>query len=236
MLARRLAAHRIIRKEDAPGRRRSYDHAMRRAWVMIDWVVALALSAYVVFLVSGAQKDNTRHAVAAAAIVVLAMTLPVAWRRRAPIAVAIVLGIGGIAKDLIIGPMIRCGPALPALLLGAYAIGRFQARIDSRWTLLGISRLSATTQCLTDPRLQPGVMVVMGPMIIGLFFVGLLVRIAQPDGRGPGKDSLNWSIIAGDEQSWRSRQTACGSPRGWTAHSTPRSTRSERLPRLAARC
>ena len=84
MLARRLAAHRIIRKEDAPGRRRSYDHAMRRAWVMIDWVVALALSAYAVFLVSGAQKDNTRHAGAAAAIVVLAMTLPVAWRRRAP--------------------------------------------------------------------------------------------------------------------------------------------------------
>ncbi len=145
---------------------------------MIDWVVALALSAYAVFLVSGAQKDNTRHAGAAAAIVVLAMTLPVAWRRRAPIAVAIVLGIGGIANYLIIGPMIRCGPALPALLLGAYAIGRFQARIDSRWTALGIGflLLSATTQCLTDPRLQPGVMVVMGPMIIGLFFVGLLVQ------------------------------------------------------------
>ena len=145
---------------------------------MIDWVVALALSAYAVFLVSGAQKDNTRHAGAAAAIVVLAMTLPVAWRRPAPIAVAIVLGIGGIANYLIIGPMIRCGPALPALLLGATpSVASRPGSIRGRTALgIGFLLLSATTQCLTDPRLQPGVMVVMGPMIIGLFFVGLLVQ------------------------------------------------------------
>ena len=57
-------------------------------------------------------------------------------------------------------------------------------------------------------RLQPGVMVVMGPMIIGLFFVGLLVQFATGWSWTWSSATPNWSIIAGDEQSWRSRQTA----------------------------
>jgi signal transduction histidine kinase len=150
---------------------------MRRGLVVVDWLVALALTAFGVWLVSGADKSNPKHTGAAAAVAVMTMTLPVAWRRRAPIAVAVVLGVGGVLNPVVIGTMIRCGPALPALLLGAYGVGRFPAQRDRRREGAGLAFLlaSAVSQCLTDPRLGPPVLVVMVPLILGLYAVGQLV-------------------------------------------------------------
>ncbi len=151
-------------------------HRVAKAPPKLDIALALLLSAYGVILVSGLVKGNSRHAGAAAAAMVLLMTLPVAWRRPAPVAVALVLVLGAALNPLVIGEMVRCGPALPALLLCAYSIGRRPVRGLVAMTL-GLAFLagSATIQSLTDPNLDAGVIVVMVAMIVGLYIVGRLV-------------------------------------------------------------
>jgi hypothetical protein len=144
----------------------------------VDLAVGILLSAFGVFLVSGLVHNNTKHSGAAAAAMVLLMTLPVAWRRRAPFVVAGVLAAGAVLNPLVIGDMVRCGPALPALLLCAYAVGRHPGGIGRLATAsaLGLLLLSAWVQCYTDPNLQGDVLVALVPMILGLYGVGLLVR------------------------------------------------------------
>jgi signal transduction histidine kinase len=147
-------------------------------WQLIDVMSAVGLSVYGIILVSGLIHNNTRHAGALAATFVLLMTLPVAWRRQAPVGVAAVLGVGAVVNLLVVGRMIRCGPALPALLLSAYAIGRYQERIGRLATIAGLGCLlgSATVQCLSDPNLQADVLAALVPMILGLYGVGRLVE------------------------------------------------------------
>lgn len=150
---------------------------MTKVWQRIDVISAAGLSLFGIFLVSGLDPGNTRHTGALAAALVLLMTAPVAWRRQAPVGAAVVLGAGAVLNPLVVGRMIRCGPALPALLLCAYAIGRYQERFSRLAAVAGLGCLlgSATVQCLTDPNLQAVVMVVLAPMILGLYAVGLLV-------------------------------------------------------------
>jgi hypothetical protein len=152
--------------------------SVKRTVSVLDIVVGVALSAFGIVLVSGAVHGNTKHAGAAASALVLLMTLPVIWRRRAPVAVAAVLAAGAILNPLIIGDMIRCGPALPALLLCAYSVGRKPVSLSRTATGLALALLllAATVQCLTDPNLQAAVMVVMTPLILGLYLAGRLIR------------------------------------------------------------
>jgi hypothetical protein len=122
----------------------------------LDAAIGLALAAIAVFMVGGGDANNASHAGAAAAVMVLLMTLPVIWRRRAPVWVSAVLAIGAIVNVVVIGDMVRCAAALPALLVCAYAIGRYPAR--PRWAaaITGLSFLlvSAGVQGWTDPELS----------------------------------------------------------------------------------
>lgn len=151
---------------------------VNKSMVWIDRVVAVILSAYGVILVSGLVHNDREHSGALAAVMVLLMTSPVAWRRKAPVAVAAVLAAGAILNPLVVGDMIRCGPALPALLLCSYAIGRKPERLSRQAAWAGLSLLlaAATVQCFTDPQLNAGVMVAMAPLILGLYGAGLAVR------------------------------------------------------------
>ena len=144
----------------------------------LDLAIGVLLAAYGVYLVSGLVHGNTKHSGPLAAVMVLFMTLPVAWRRRAPVTVAAVLAAGAAVNPLLVGDMIRCGPALPALLLCAYSVGRQSGRLGrlAAGSALACLLLSATVQTFTDPNLNPGVMVAMGPMILGLYGVGRLVE------------------------------------------------------------
>jgi signal transduction histidine kinase len=144
----------------------------------VDLAVGVLLAAFGVALVSGIGIGTPEHAGAAAAVMVLLMTLPVAWRRQAPVAVAAVLAAGAVLNPLLIGDMIRCGPALPALLLCAYAIGRCLDRARRALAVLGLVLLllAASVQCVTDPNLDPPTLVALVPMILGLYGVGRLVR------------------------------------------------------------
>ena len=51
------------------------------------------------------------------------MTLPVAWERRAPVAAAAAVAVGAVVNELLIGPLVRCGAALPAVFAIAFFVG-----------------------------------------------------------------------------------------------------------------
>jgi len=141
----------------------------------LDAAIGLALAAIAVFMVGGGDANNASHAGAAAAVMVLLMTLPVIWRRRAPVWVSAVLAIGAIVNVVVIGDMVRCAAALPALLVCAYAIGRYPAR--PRWAaaITGLSFLlvSAGVQGWTDPELSgsPHVTGLAESALVLLFFL-----------------------------------------------------------------
>ncbi len=172
---------RVIRSSKSMTTREPYRFTLRvvsKSWARVDLTIGGLLAAYGVYLVSGLVHNNTKHSGPLAAVFVLLMTLPVAWRRQAPVAVAAVLGAGAVLNPLVVGDMIRCGPGLPALLLSAYSIGRQPARLSRLNTGVALACLlmSATVQSFTDPHLNGGVIVAMGPLILGLYGVGCLVQ------------------------------------------------------------
>jgi signal transduction histidine kinase len=120
-----------------------------------DIGLAALLSAWAVLLVTGAWPGSSDHAGAIAAIGVLAMTAPVAWARRAPLLAAVTVAAGALVNGLLIGPLVRCGPGLPAVLLIAFFAG---TRLG--WRLLAIAAAlcmaNVTAQTHWDPQLGPG--------------------------------------------------------------------------------
>ena len=78
------------------------------------------------------------------------MTVPVAWERRAPLAAAAAVAVGAVANELLIGPMVRCGPALPAVFAIAFFAG---TRLDRRRLAVAVACCLAavTTQSFFDP-------------------------------------------------------------------------------------
>ena len=105
---------------------------------MLDLAAAVILSGYAVALVSGVIHTSHPHGGGAASVGVLAMTLPVAWRRPAPLAAAAVMAAAALLNGLVFGPMVRCGAFLPAIFLVAYAAG---VRRDRAWLGRGAAAL-----------------------------------------------------------------------------------------------
>ena len=131
---------------------------------------ALALTAFIVFLVQRQAGGGVAACVAATA-----MTLPVAFARRAPLPSAAILAAAAAANELFFGHLIRCGAALPAAFYVAYVAGRACAGRRRALTLAFVLA-SVVIQCVADPQLGPGVIPLMAA-VSGVFFgAGLLVR------------------------------------------------------------
>jgi signal transduction histidine kinase len=131
-----------------------------------DVGVAALLSGWAIVLVTGVQRGD--HGGVLAAVGVLAMTVPVAWERRAPLAAAAVVAVGTLANEWLIGPLVRCGPCLPAVLLIAFFAG---TRLN-RWRLAlaaALCMVGVTAQAIYDPALGPG----LGFLTVGLPAVAL---------------------------------------------------------------
>ena len=121
----------------------------------VDLLIAGALSLWVVLLVDGSTGAHP-HGGVAAAIGAVAMTAPVAWRRRAPIAAAATIEtVGAGLNALIFGHLVRCGPSLPAAFIVAFAIG---VRTRGWRSVLGLALVAANIviQAFSDPQLAPG--------------------------------------------------------------------------------
>jgi hypothetical protein len=130
---------------------------------------ALALSAYVVVLV------RIQAGGVAACVAATAMTLPVAFARRAPLAAAAVLAAAAAVNELFFGHLFRCGAALPAVFFVAYLAGRACTGRARALVLAGVLA-SAAVQCVYDPRLGAPVIVLMAA-VSGVFAgAGILVR------------------------------------------------------------
>ena len=138
-------------------------------WEIAAFALALVLSAYIVVLVHG-HGGGVGPGVAATA-----MTLPVAFARRAPLTTAVVLAAAAAANEVFFGFLVRCGPALPAVFFVAYLAGRACVGRARALVLAGVL-VSVVIQCLCDPRLGAPVIVLMAA-VSGVFAgAGILVR------------------------------------------------------------
>ncbi len=140
-----------------------------------DLAVAVILSGYAVALVSGVIRTGHPHGGAAASVAVLAMILPVAWRRPAPLAAAAVMGAAALLNGLVFGPMVRCGAALPAVFLVAFAIG---VRRDRAWSAAGLllCAVAVVAEGLYDPQIEGAGLVAVLPVLAAFFVSGRVVR------------------------------------------------------------
>jgi hypothetical protein len=154
---------------------RSWADPMAGGWYLLDVAVAAVLSIIGILMVTGTiGASHTDHG-PAAAVGVLAMTVPVAWRRQAPLSAAAALAAGAVLNGVLFGSIVRCGVALPAVFLVAVALG---ARREQTWWALGLGLCSVNvvTQAFYDPQLGPEVLPYMLPILFAFFGLGLVMR------------------------------------------------------------
>ncbi len=142
---------------------------------VLDLAAAVLLSGYAVALVSGVIHTGHPHGGAAASAGVLALTLPVAWRRPAPLAAAGVMAAAALLNGLVFGPMVRCGAFLPAVFLVAYAVGvRYDRARSAAGLLLCVGAVLA--EAFYDPQIEGQGLVAVLPVLAAFYAAGLLVR------------------------------------------------------------
>jgi signal transduction histidine kinase len=137
---------------------------------------AALFSAYAVALTSGLVTSQPTHQGAGAASAVLLMTVPVLFARRWPVEAAAALAAGAALNWLVIGHMVRCGAALPAVFFVAFELG---ARAGRRDRVLGMAFLVVSLFCqsASDPRLAgPQVLILLVPVSAGFLIAGALLR------------------------------------------------------------
>jgi hypothetical protein len=142
---------------------------------VLDLAAAVLLSGYAVALTSGLLPTGHPHGGVGASIGVLAMTLPVAWRRPAPLAAAAVMAAAALLNGLLFGPMVRCGAFLPAIFLVAYTIGvRYDRARSAAGGLLCVGAVVA--EALSDQQIEGQGLVAVLPVLAAFFAAGRLVR------------------------------------------------------------
>jgi hypothetical protein len=161
--------------EALPGWSRSLSKTRIGGFPVLDLGVAVFLSAYAVVLTSGAVDTGHPTGGLGASLAVLAMTLPVAWCRRAPLPAAAVLAAGALFNGLVFGSLVRCGAALPATFVVAFFVA---ARNDRKRAAVGLAfcAVNVTAQAFYDPQLGGRALALLMP-ILGLFVaIGRIVR------------------------------------------------------------
>ena len=171
--AEQAAAEQAAGPEAARGRRYRPTRTIAGLGVL-DIAAAAVLSGYVVAVSAGVVQTRP-HVSAGAAAGVLAMTLPVAWRRPRPLTAAGVLAAAAVLNGIVFGPLARCGVALPAIFLVAYAVG---ARCDRNRSALGllICAGAVVAEGLYDPRIEASGLSFVLPLLAAFFAAGCLVR------------------------------------------------------------
>jgi hypothetical protein len=107
-------------------------------------------------------------------VVIGTVTIPVAWRSRAPLAAAAALAVGTVVSGIPSFDQIRCGVAIPAALLILFSLA---ARREIAAALTGLALVLAGMVFLlfTDPQLDAGALFIL-PLCAGVWGAGRLVR------------------------------------------------------------
>jgi hypothetical protein len=143
---------------------------------VVEAVLAALLSAVPVAAACGAPLNlGSPRPGAVACLAVIAMTLPAAWARRAPLGAATVMVIATAANGLLFGHVIRCGVALPAAFIVAFGIG---ARLGWPRVAAGLALVVADVviEGYYDPQISWSGLLTVGPAALVFFGLGALVR------------------------------------------------------------
>jgi hypothetical protein len=106
--------------------------------------------------------------------VVATVTIPVAWRSRAPLDAAAALAVGTVVSGIPTFDQTRCGVAIPAALLILFSLA---ARRELAEALAGLALVLAGMVFLlfTDSELDAGALFIL-PLCVGVWGAGRLVR------------------------------------------------------------
>jgi hypothetical protein len=107
-------------------------------------------------------------------LVIGTVTIPVAWRSRAPLAAAAALAVGTVVSGVPSFDQIRCGVAIPAALLILFSLA---TRREIAASIAGLALVLAGMVFLlfTDPQLDTGALFIL-PLCAGVWGAGRLVR------------------------------------------------------------
>jgi signal transduction histidine kinase len=140
-----------------------------RAW--LDWAIAIGLTAIGIGMtLDPANGDGT----VVDSVVIGAVTLPVIWRRRAPLAAAAALAVGTVVSGIPTFDQVRCGVAIPAALLILFGAATRRPR-EPAFAALAAILGGMVVLLLTDPQLDVGGLFIL-PLCAGVWWAGRLVR------------------------------------------------------------
>jgi hypothetical protein len=142
---------------------------------VLDVAVAVLLCAAAAILATGVLVTNPPDVGVAALLGFFVMIVPVAWRRRAPLAAAVVLAAAALLNGLIFGPLVRCGPVLPVIFLLAFTAGTRYGRARAAAGLL-VCAAAAVAEGLYDPQIEGQGLVFVVPIVVAFFAAGRLVQ------------------------------------------------------------
>jgi signal transduction histidine kinase len=142
-----------------------------------DIVLAAGLSGFAVIidgLVHNQPAGATQSGVVPA-LAVLVMTVPVAWERQSPALAAGAVAAGAVLNEFVIGPMIRCGPCLPAAFVIAFFAG---TRLTGRTLVIATAccAASVTLQSCYDPQLGVSFLYAALPAVAAACLAGRVAR------------------------------------------------------------
>jgi hypothetical protein len=140
-----------------------------------DIAIAAILSVFVLGVGTGVLGIRDPGINAASTAGVLAMVVPVAWRRPRPLLAASVMLAATALSWLLFPPLVRCGVALPAIFLVAYSAG---ARRGGLWAAAGLllCAADAVAEGFSDPQIEAGGLALIVPVLVACFVAGQLVR------------------------------------------------------------
>jgi len=119
---------------------------------------------------------TNKHKVSlAAAVTGAAFTLPLLWRRRAPLAASLAFPLGVALNAAFAHQGVRCGAALPTAAVLLYSTG---VRLDRSPSLAGLTLIlgGLVIEDLTDPRLDAATLIALLPLGAAAWLAGRVVR------------------------------------------------------------
>jgi signal transduction histidine kinase len=150
---------------DASGVTIAHMATVSRPW--LDWAIAAVVTAFAVPVAIGPSDPN-------GSVFIAAVTLPLIWRRSAPLAAAAALAAGFVISALPTLSEWRCGVAIPIALAIGFSVA---TRCERRDALIGLALLLAGLVVLlfTDALLNADALFVL-PLCAGVWWAGRLVR------------------------------------------------------------
>jgi hypothetical protein len=145
----------------------------------LDIAIAVVLSLLAIADMISQVVDDEINASVAAVPLFLALTVPLLWRRAAPVGALLAVNAGLLVHVALFGTsgVVRCGILLPAAFLLAYSAAVRQARTRALLAL-GLALGAVTIVCLTDGETgaDAGALWFVLPLTLAVWGVGRVVR------------------------------------------------------------